>query len=80
MVSGLRMKPNFLGGYGISKKSKSCQFVERHIGRYTEINITMDRYQNQMRFGRETCADFRMVNNMRIKREFVNKLIIVRIW
>ena len=73
------MKPNFLGGYGISKKSKSCQFVERHIGRYTEINITMDRYQNHnyflVCFGRETCADFRMVNNMRIKREFCKKKI-----
>ena len=36
------MKPNFLGGYRISEKSKSCQFVERHMGKQiTETNNYM---------------------------------------
>ena len=64
------MKPNSVGDKGFRRKLK-LSIVERHIGKQNEeINYgQIPKPLQIMCFGMETCAHFRKVNNMNIKRD-----------
>ena len=52
--------------------------VERPTGKQYREKYNCGQIPKPLCFGRETCAHFRMVNNMRIKRNCKKKSIIIK--